>query len=98
MSYLATPLTPNIAPATEYFYVIPQQGASSITADANADFTLNVAMGEPALLKLTYTGTAPTFNNIFRSVVLRIHYPDGSVVAQTINFIVYPNLDNLGAN
>lgn len=79
MSYLADPPeTPiQIDGGVEYTYVIAQQGALSVTAPTIADWTLSVSMGDPAILRIKYTGSTSTVP-IYQIIDLTVNWQDGS--------------------
>src|SRR6266496_4726144 len=93
MSYLAPPVADpiNIDAGIQYKYCIPQQGYSSITVDANADFDVQMYFGSPAMLVFTYTTTV-VGSPASASLVLRLH-AGTSTTTQTLNFTVALSAD-----
>jgi hypothetical protein len=91
MSYLAPPIGNPIYidPGVKYFYVIAQQGATSITVDPNPHFNVHLDFGEPALLTFTYTGPTYPSNILNERLTIRINSPTGSI-AQTLFFDIFP--------
>jgi len=89
MSYLASPIPGpiKISPGVKYFYVIAQQGYSSITVDPNPNFDLQLDFGSPATLKLTYTGPTHAFD-AFEQITFHANDSTGSI-SQTLLFSVF---------
>lgn len=90
MSYLAAAVANpiNIDADVTYNYVIPQQGASEITVDDLADFTLAITFGSPALLTVKFTGT-PGAVAAYYTATIRLLTIDGALT-QNLVFRVLP--------
>ncbi len=89
MSYLASPPETPIAidGGVEYTYVIAQQGAIIAAVVTDADFTFVLSPGEPAALRLTFSGTV-TATPQYKTVTVNLTDSSGIVVAHTPQFMI----------
>ncbi len=96
MSYLASPPeTPiSIDGGVEYQYVIAQQGALSMSVDADTDFTFVLTAGEPAVLRLTFTGTVLDTPQ-YKTVTVNLTQTGGTVVTHTPQFLILPTVGHI---
>jgi hypothetical protein len=80
------PETPiDIDGAIEYDYVIAQRGAIAIEVDDDADFEFALTPGEPAILKLTFTGTILATDQ-YKTVTIRLTLSNGQEQEHTPQF------------
>lgn len=90
MTISPPPINPiRIDPAADYYYIIAQQGASSMSVAPITGFTFTPQFGSPALLTVKWSGAAPG-SATAHDVVITFTLPDGSTQTHTVTFIVKP--------
>jgi hypothetical protein len=75
-----------IDPKVEYYYVIPQTGATSATVDAVANWSLSINFGQTPVLRLRYDGAIPG-TPLAQNINIHLTNDDGTT-NQTLAFQV----------